>query len=617
MAERHALTILAGLAAALPVIVAGARALANGWLPVADQGTIATRAYDVFTSHSPLVGLYSMASEAAGHRIYDPGPMLFWLLALPARFGGPAALTLTMTAFNTAAILASVALARRIGGRALMFSAATAIALMSHSLGTEALHGIWNPAAGLFALLLLSFTCWSLACGERWLLPLAVLVGSFVVQCHLAYVAPVLGLIGVGVIGLLISRVRRESDGVGRAGRVRQRLGALRGPALAGLVVALICWSAPIVDEIKHSPGNLSELASATGTRGETEGASVGWRVLVRAVGAPPRWLREPERQVHDPSGREVGDLSGGDYGDTRLGDVWTAPSALGAVSALLVLGALAAITFAAACVRRRDVVAGGIIGAALCASLAGLASATPVRGVHSLGYTLWWGSLVGMWVWLLLLWSSAVLASAWATGRAQRWPSGPSAALTRVAGRWWPLGAAGALTAGALFVAAAERTDAHQPEFRPLRAIATHLDRAISRGSTVLLTQRGLAALPLEPLVRYSLRRRGVHVAGYERGMRVGPSYELGRHLYDLEVEVTEAQKPAIRRATVLARVTIEAAPWLPGTDASRVITVSAARPGWAPGLVGLEGGGDAHARVHRPTLADGLVGVRERTAR
>src|SRR5262249_4061774 len=178
---------VAGLFAALPVIVAGARAVADGWLPVADQGTIATRAFEVFTSHTPLVGQYSMASAVTGHLTYEPGPMLYWLLALPARFGGPAALTLTMTAFNTAAIIASVAVARRMGGTALMFAAAAAVGLMSRSLGTEALHGIWNPAAGLFALVLLCFTCWALACGERWLLPLAVLVASFVAQSHLAY----------------------------------------------------------------------------------------------------------------------------------------------------------------------------------------------------------------------------------------------------------------------------------------------------------------------------------------------------------------------------------------------------------------------------------------------
>jgi hypothetical protein len=184
------------------------------------------------------------------------------------------------------------------------------------------------------------------------------------------------------------------------------------------------------------------------------------------------------------------------------------------------------------------------------------------------------------MWVWLLLLWSLAALAADWARGPVRRRSAGHSASLGRV-GRWWPLGAIGALGACAFAVAAAERTGTHQPEFGPLRTITTALDRAVRRDETVLLTQGGFAALPLTPLVKYSLRRRGVHVVGYERRMRVGPSYELGRHGYDLHVEVAEARQPATKRATVLARVTLSTAPWLPGAEAPRVITVSAARPG------------------------------------
>jgi hypothetical protein len=564
------------------VLVAGGRAIANGWLPVADQGRIATSAYEVFTSHTPLVGPYSMASLVTGHQTYDPGPLLYWLLALPARFGGPVAITLTMSAFNGAAILASVALARRRGGTALMFAAAAAIALMSHSLATEALHGIFNPAAGLFGLLLLSFTCWSLACGERWLLPLAVLLASFVVQCHLGYAAPALGLLAVGVIGLVVSRDRRDVDGRAATGRRGHRRGASWGPALAGLVVALICWSAPAIDQITHSTGNLSVIVSDVGARGRTEGASVGWRVLTRAVGIPPRWLRAPEREVYDHSGRQVGVISGGDYGDTRLADVWGTPSALSTISAVLVLCALGVVTLAALRARRGDLLAGAAIGLVLCGSLAALASVTPVRGVHSLGYSLWWGSLVGMWVWLLLAWSGAVLVRGWATRRGAP-SSGRSAPLMRAAQSWWPLGAMAALSVGALAVAAGERRDAHQAEFGPLRTITTRLDRTVRQGETVLLTQRGFAVLPLEPLVRYSLRRRGVHVVGYERGMRLRPAYELGRQLYDLEV--SEAKRPAIAHATVLARVTLKPAPWLPGADAPRVITVSVAARTRPPG--------------------------------
>ena len=66
-----------------------------------------------------------------------------------------------------------------------MFATAAAIGLMCQSLSSESLHDVWNPAAGLFPFLLLCFLCWSLACGEHRLLPLTVLVASFVTQTHL------------------------------------------------------------------------------------------------------------------------------------------------------------------------------------------------------------------------------------------------------------------------------------------------------------------------------------------------------------------------------------------------------------------------------------------------
>jgi hypothetical protein len=74
-----------GVGAALPVGYATVRALADGWVPVTDQGIIATRAYDVLT----------------------------WL---PARLGAPASLTLTIAAVNVASIVGVVAIARRRGG---------------------------------------------------------------------------------------------------------------------------------------------------------------------------------------------------------------------------------------------------------------------------------------------------------------------------------------------------------------------------------------------------------------------------------------------------------------------------------------------------------------------
>lgn len=114
------LVLIIGLLAAVPVIVSTARALIAGWTPVFDDALIATRAFDVFTVHSSLVGPYSDASVPVVGHVYSPGPLLFWLLAPQTRLLGDWALAVTMGVVNTAAILGVVSLARRRGGPVFM-----------------------------------------------------------------------------------------------------------------------------------------------------------------------------------------------------------------------------------------------------------------------------------------------------------------------------------------------------------------------------------------------------------------------------------------------------------------------------------------------------------------
>jgi hypothetical protein len=169
--------IACGVAAAIPVIASTVRAVRAGWVPAGDDGVIATRGWDVLTSHTPLVGQYSEAGLVVhGQLMHSPGPLLYWLIALPARFGSVTSIAVTMGVVNSLAIVGCVVLARRRGGVVLMFATAVGIALMCQSLPSEAMHDIWNPAAGLFPFLLLVFVCWSLACGEYRLLPVTVLI---------------------------------------------------------------------------------------------------------------------------------------------------------------------------------------------------------------------------------------------------------------------------------------------------------------------------------------------------------------------------------------------------------------------------------------------------------
>src|SRR4029077_231960 len=184
------LTLSVGVCAALPVIAAAVRGLHEGFQPVADRGIIATRAFDVFSSHAPLVGQYSFAGAVTGKLTYSLGPMLYWLLAPAAHVGAPPSFVLTMAGVHSACVLGAVALARRRGGVWLMLAAAAGIGLMCRSIAANNFYDIWNPSAGLFPLLALIFVCWSLACGEYRLAPVTALLGSFLLQCEAGFIPP-------------------------------------------------------------------------------------------------------------------------------------------------------------------------------------------------------------------------------------------------------------------------------------------------------------------------------------------------------------------------------------------------------------------------------------------
>ena len=154
--RRHALVLATGLAAALPIVVVVIRAVAAGWAPLGDNAIIAVRAYDVFTAHSPLVGQSSGgATSVLDQRAFSPGPLLFWLLAVQARFLDPVWMAMTAGLVNVASVMGAVALARRRGGLLLMFATAIAIAVMLRSIPTQAYSDVWNPWMPLLPFLLL------------------------------------------------------------------------------------------------------------------------------------------------------------------------------------------------------------------------------------------------------------------------------------------------------------------------------------------------------------------------------------------------------------------------------------------------------------------------------
>src|SRR5207302_49118 len=108
-------------------------------------------------------------------------------------------------------------------------------------------------------------------------------------------------------------------------------------------------------------------------------GAEYGWRAVTRAVGVPPWWLT------------------------TRLAkrgaaDATRTSGAFSSISCAILLLAMAALTFVGLRRRRRDVVAAVVMALWGCVALGAAAAATPRGLAGTLGYTVQWGSTVGMW---------------------------------------------------------------------------------------------------------------------------------------------------------------------------------------------------------------------------
>jgi hypothetical protein len=634
--------IATGLAAAIPVLRSTVHAVAIGWQPAGDDGIIVTRAWDVFTFHAPLVGQYSEAGRVTGHIVHSPGPLLYWLLALPARFGSVADLAGWMGAVNTLAIIGAVLLARRRGGLALMFAAAVAIALMCQSLPSESFHDVWNPAAALFPFLLLIFLCWSLACGDYRLAPLAVLLASFVTQTHLTYLAPTLAMIAAIAGCVLVARVRarrvdsRGEHAVPRPPSTRPALapevraveipaaeipaagaaamtpaesprqgiaaalaadwpttddlmsppprdviapappaeaepveldpdGELQAPArpalervragarsrrsirrwvLAAVAVGVVCWAAPTIDEIEHSPGNLTLVAQTTRDRGATIGIGAGWNAVVRSLGVTPWWLSVPRSEWE------------------RKAQVRVTPGAGTELSAIVIIVGLIATAVVAFRRRRRALGAAAVIALFLCAALGADVSQTPAIPLlaATVGYSAWWGSILGMWVWLVLAWALALVlaprvrSSESLLALRARWGADVPAVRPRLALALLSLACLAVVAEAGVAVAATERRDSHAHLYRPIAAIVARLDQVVSANAVVryALGHQSVSTQPMEPAIRFGLVRHGDLPLSFGSLERLGSHYELSGQRYRWVVLVADGA----RRRRGMARV-------------------------------------------------------------
>jgi hypothetical protein len=277
-----------GLALAIvvvPIVVATSRALLSGWLPLGDHGILLVRARDVGTSHHPLLGSWTSASVEAGQHINNPGPLYFDVIALPIKLLGPwVGLATGVMAVNLAAVVFAVIVAGRLAGRVAMLTVAAAIATLEWSIGSDLLFDVWQPNALLLPAVAFVVACWGLATGRLWFLPVAVGIGSLLVQTHLSYVYLVtITIAGAAVLALVHLRTSKSEGG----------RSTWTWPLGVTLAVVVVAWIQPVIEQFTASGrGNLARLVDVSQQDTERLGLSLGVRLLAEVLAVPPFWAR-------------------------------------------------------------------------------------------------------------------------------------------------------------------------------------------------------------------------------------------------------------------------------------------------------------------------------------
>lgn len=244
--------------------------LADGWRALGDDAAISLRSYQVFTRHSPLLGQLTQLSGRVGHQIiYDPGPALYWLLAIPVRVDpAQGALWGAGLACGVALSLAVEAAwaVRHATGAVTVAVVVGALAWSSPSVFD---HIVWNPNVALCFFISSVSVGVAVAAGHlRWW-PVQVALATVSIQAHLIYLVAAAALVLLAPVVALVSGVRPAHW---------RSLGW-------GIGIGIALWIPPLVQEVRGRPGNLTLLIDAShGQR--SLGLGFGLRAV--AVGASP-----------------------------------------------------------------------------------------------------------------------------------------------------------------------------------------------------------------------------------------------------------------------------------------------------------------------------------------
>jgi hypothetical protein len=271
--------------ALLPLVIsaiAQAITVGNSYYPYSDWGGMELFVRDI-GHHPVLVGLYSR--DGWSH----PGPIIFYLLAIPYRLTGSSSVGLQLGALiiNGAAIVGMALVARRRGGTPLLLCTLLGVGLLVRTLGPDFVRDPWVCYVTVIPFGLMVLLSWAMACGETWALPVGAALTSYLVQSHVEYLALAFPLLVWGAVCLVWLAVRRKRSGGAMAGpepRAVVRAGVI------SVVITAVLWVPPVIDELINNPGNLSQMKRWIQT-GTAHTLGQGFRIVGAQFGWPPEWL--------------------------------------------------------------------------------------------------------------------------------------------------------------------------------------------------------------------------------------------------------------------------------------------------------------------------------------
>jgi CDP-diglyceride synthetase len=301
------------IAAATSVVIAlsAVRGIRSGYEVIGDNALIELRGRDVLTGDHPWLGTWSSASISSGIDVNHPGPLLFELVAGPVRvLGGAAGIAVAIALAQIVVVWLVGWVTARTGGATAAIVAQTITAGLVWTLGSELLYDPWQPNVLVLPFWLFMCAVWSVTADVVVMLPLAVGVGSFVMQTHLGYLFIVPILLAFAAIMVVW---RRRAAGPGR-------FDDLRRPVVLSVGVAAVLWAQPLWEQLfGPGRGNIGRVVVA-GTVGGDDfvpvessptGVTTGLRVLGSVLALPPWWGRPgfdssipPSTWIDGPDGR-------------------------------------------------------------------------------------------------------------------------------------------------------------------------------------------------------------------------------------------------------------------------------------------------------------------------